>query len=764
MNKDVAHMKRVLQAGIGSFAAFALVACGGYGSPPAQAPAGAAGGTNVVGSGSLGLSQMSFADVLARGYLTQRCSSDATPGYAHCSGYVLTSSGKQAIAREASSARRSTLAASLPVGADPATYQAGYGLTAASASMGVGKTVGIVVFGHITSLESDLAVYRQQYGLRACTKANGCLREVDQLGGTNYPTLPALSFWGREFNIDTDIISAICPLCNILVVEAKTASMADLSVAENTAAALGANAIANSWGASETGMGSYASAFNHPGIPITAAAGTGPGTFEGYSSVQEVPAAYSTVIAVGGTALVPGNPQLPVTQWNDKSGHGNTLTDTTNQPPLINSAALNGKNTINMVALGQELSTSANVGVSGGADRTLITVQYNNLISTGTHSSGEAFGIDYGSSQSGITLPYQWADDNFISSSTALYSSLINTWTINVGERSFGSTSGYANGTQVGSAIVSATNTVPQPLTIGTQTPGGGVVESVQELGQFAEILYYSNGLSLANRQKVEGYLACKWGLQSRLPSFHPYRSTCPAGFTPASLGSLSAWYDADDATTITTPPARIPTPSTRGWFDALWMPIISGCSTLVAKPAWQHDVGCAKRTVSDISFAISAQAVYSTFPDPSGATGWWTFYGTSTTAPAIAAIAAMAGTIANDASFLYTPTGLANLNLVTVDDFSANALPNADGTCPAVPGNWSTGILQNFSYLRRKSSGGGLPAYLCSSVGGYSAPTGNGTPNGIGAFLLAGCPVVVGTPNPHPTENAKGTNPCGTS
>jgi hypothetical protein len=27
----------------------------------------------------------------------------------------------------------------------------------------------------------------------------------------------------------------------------------------------------------------------------------------------------------------------------------------------------------------------------------------------------------------------------------------------------------------------------------------------------------------------VEGYLACKWGLQSQLPATHPYAKTCPA-------------------------------------------------------------------------------------------------------------------------------------------------------------------------------------------------------------------------------------------
>jgi len=84
-----------------------------------------------------------------------------------------------------------------------------------------------------------------------------------------------------------------------------------------------------------------------------------------------------------------------VTQWNDKSGNGNTLTDTTGQPPLLGTAALNGLNVINFATTGQELATAGNFGVSGNVDRTLITVQYNGIINTGTDVTSEAFGFDF---------------------------------------------------------------------------------------------------------------------------------------------------------------------------------------------------------------------------------------------------------------------------------------------------------------------------------------------------------------------------------
>jgi hypothetical protein len=42
------------------------------------------------------------------------------------------------------------------------------------------------------------------------------------------------------------------------------------------------------------------------------------------------------------------------------------------------------------------------------------------------------------------------------------------------------------------------------------------------------EFLCFSTYLNTADRQRIEGYLAWKWGMQSRLPTGHPYRSARP--------------------------------------------------------------------------------------------------------------------------------------------------------------------------------------------------------------------------------------------
>src|SRR6185369_2520673 len=89
-----------------------------------------------------------------------------------------------------------------------------------------------------------------------------------------------------------------CPKCKILLVEANSASMSDLGAAVNTAAALGATVISNSYGGSEDSSATTTDSqyFNHPGIAITVSSGD-----SGYG--VEYPASSAHVIAVGGTSL-----------------------------------------------------------------------------------------------------------------------------------------------------------------------------------------------------------------------------------------------------------------------------------------------------------------------------------------------------------------------------------------------------------------------------------------------------------------------------
>jgi subtilase family serine protease len=184
-------------------------------------------------------------------------------------------------------------AATTPSGYTPADLQSAYNLSTAG---GAGQTIAIVDAFDDPNAESDLAVYRAQFGLPPCTTANGCFRKIDQNGGSNYPR--GDKGWAEEISLDLDMASAICPNCNLLLVEAKTNSFTNLAAAVNQAAAQGANVISNSYGGGEfSGETSSEASFNHPGVMITVSSGDA-----GYG--VEFPAASRYVTAVGGTRLV----------------------------------------------------------------------------------------------------------------------------------------------------------------------------------------------------------------------------------------------------------------------------------------------------------------------------------------------------------------------------------------------------------------------------------------------------------------------------
>ncbi len=187
--------------------------------------------------------------------------------------------------------------ASTPSGYSPTNIQAAYGLTSAAASNGAGETIAIVDAYNDPNAESDLATYRSYYGLSACTTANGCFKKVSQTGSTtSLPTSDA--YWSEEISLDLDMASAVCPKCNILLVEATSATMANLGTAVNRAVTLGAKFVSNSYGGSESSSDtSYDSSyFNHAGVAITVSAGD-----EAYGA--EYPAASKYVTSVGGTKL-----------------------------------------------------------------------------------------------------------------------------------------------------------------------------------------------------------------------------------------------------------------------------------------------------------------------------------------------------------------------------------------------------------------------------------------------------------------------------
>jgi hypothetical protein len=181
-------------------------------------------------------------------------------------------------------------------GYTPAQLEAAYGLTAAATALNT-ATVAIVDAYDDPNAASDLAQYRSDAGLGVCTVASGCLKIVNQTGGAVLPAADPTGGWEVEESLDLDMVSAICPNCHILLVEANSSSITDLAPADDYAASQ-AKFVSNSWGSEGefTGENSFDSDFNHPGVAITAAGGD-----LGYGT--QYPATSQLVTSVGGTTL-----------------------------------------------------------------------------------------------------------------------------------------------------------------------------------------------------------------------------------------------------------------------------------------------------------------------------------------------------------------------------------------------------------------------------------------------------------------------------
>ncbi len=199
-----------------------------------------------------------------------------------------------ALERTNVNARRGVTPDQTPAGYGPADLQSAYDLPSSTA--GNGETVAVVDAGDDPTAEADLGVYRAQYGLPPCTSANGCFEKVNQEGQQgNYP--PSTGDWPVEESLDIDMVSAVCPNCHILLVEANTADVTDLGASVDEAIALGAQYISNSYSTSDKAAElQWDAYYNHPGVVITASAGD-----DGYE--VGYPAASQYVTSVGGTTL-----------------------------------------------------------------------------------------------------------------------------------------------------------------------------------------------------------------------------------------------------------------------------------------------------------------------------------------------------------------------------------------------------------------------------------------------------------------------------
>jgi subtilase family serine protease len=175
---------------------------------------------------------------------------------------------------------------------NPAQIRHAYGFDLVT-NQGVGQTIGIVDAYDDPNAEADLGVFNTQFGLPACTSANGCFRKVYSSGKA-----PASNAnWAMEVALDVEWAHAIAPKATIVLVETPSNSLTDLVNGAVVAVRNGASVVSMSWTASEwSSESSMDKNFVSNGVTYLAASGDA-GTGVAY------PAVSPDVIGVGGTSL-----------------------------------------------------------------------------------------------------------------------------------------------------------------------------------------------------------------------------------------------------------------------------------------------------------------------------------------------------------------------------------------------------------------------------------------------------------------------------
>ena len=242
----------------------------------------------------------------------------AAPGHSHKRVCATASAGEVACdAIVDTDANGTPAATSTPSGFGATTLQKAYGIAGYTAS---GSTVAVVDAYNDPNAFSDVNTYRKQYGIPALSNA-GAAPFFKQVSQTGTSTLPSKNGgWAQEISLDLDMVSASCPSCNILLVEAKSATTANLAAGVSYAKGVsGVVAVSNSYGGNESSSEtSYSSNYTPAtsGQWIVASAGdSGTGA--------QTPATYNTVVAAGGTSLTTtsAGAYSSETAWSD-SGSG----------------------------------------------------------------------------------------------------------------------------------------------------------------------------------------------------------------------------------------------------------------------------------------------------------------------------------------------------------------------------------------------------------------------------------------------------------
>lgn len=235
-----------------------------------------------------------------------------------------------------------------------------------------------------------------------------------------------------------------------------------------------------------------------------------------------------------------------VSEWRDKSGNNrNASQPTSSRRPIYSTAFLNSKAVV---------SFDGSNDILGFSDRTLAsnvsaisyfftavsnnpsTSDYHALIDVGTNPGNDRATVYFRSSTieaGGRRLDsdsYQFHQAGAVTTSACIGSVLFDYQTTSLGIAFNGSAISYRAGSFQTAGTTSNTNSTF--ISIGATTDTGVDAFTSASSGacncRIAEIIAVQSSVPTSTREKLEGYLAHKWGLTANLPAGHPYKTVGP--------------------------------------------------------------------------------------------------------------------------------------------------------------------------------------------------------------------------------------------
>lgn len=244
-----------------------------------------------------------------------------------------------------------------------------------------------------------------------------------------------------------------------------------------------------------------------------------------------------------------------VTSWTDKMNQSTVVAANTTVAPTLSNSIQNGRSALKWDGTNDVLSNSTYTYPSSQTSMFLAV----NLTNSGTDQRiFDSAGTGYGNiSLGGTTFPSRSGFVYLGSASAQTSVGAATGWRTNSFLVQGLSTLGYINGSTLN---MTASGTVNYGTNTGFKFgewwQGN---DSFRFSGYMGEVLMYTGRISDVDRQRVEGYLAWKWGLQQNLPLTHLYSLRAPTrldtftSFSPSSISGLTLWLDAADSNTMYT-------------------------------------------------------------------------------------------------------------------------------------------------------------------------------------------------------------------